>query len=112
MMYRPIAAAVLAAWIVSSTPAHADGNQADLPRAVEQVYNQVQAKCTPQTSPHFQRIETTGNGEGRIIDSNPSLGGPFQYMWGPPGSVGVPGASYRTVPAQPNGNWYINLEFC
>jgi hypothetical protein len=112
-MYRTIAAAVLAAAGIISPPlAHADGNQADLSRAVEQVYNQVQSRCTPQTPPHFQRIEVTGNGEGRIIDSNPSLGGPFQYLWGPPGSVGVPSADYRTVPAQPNGYWYINLEFC
>jgi hypothetical protein len=106
--------ALVVALVFTIAPlAYADGpNQADLPRAVEQVYNQVQARCTPQTPPHFQRIELTGNGEGRIIDSNPSLGGPFQYMWGPPGSVGVPSVSYRTVPAQPNGYWYINLEFC
>lgn len=112
-MKRALIAAVVLSAAAAAPLAHADGpNQADLPTAVEQVYDQVQAKCTPQTPPHFQRIETNGNGEGRIIDSNPSLGGPFQYLWGPPGSVGVPSASYRTVPAQPNGYWYINLEFC
>ena len=98
--------------LATAAPAHADGSQASLESAVQQLYTQVQSRCTPNMPPHFQRIQLTGNGQGRIIDSNPSLGGEFQYMWGPPGSVGTPGVGYRSVPAQPNGYWYINLEFC
>jgi hypothetical protein len=104
--------AVLVAALAFAPLAHADGTQASLNDAVRQVYTQVQTRCTPNMPPNFQGIQLTGNGEGRIIDANPRLGGPFQYMWGPPGSVGVPGATYHRVPAQPNGDWFINLEFC
>ena len=50
-------------------------------------------------------------GSGRIIDADPALGGPFQVLWNlGPDTTGLPG--YRAVPAQPQGYWDINLEFC
>jgi hypothetical protein len=105
--------AVLAAGIALAPMAQADGSQASLSNAVQQVYTQVQIKCTPNMPPHFQTIQLTGNGSGRIIDANPRLGGEFQYMWVPNGSPGVPGASYYRVDANDgNGIWFINLEFC
>jgi hypothetical protein len=67
---------------------------------------------TPNMPPNFQGIQLTGNGSGRIIDANPRLGGEFDYLWGPPGLPGTPGATYYRVPAQPNGDWYINVLFC
>jgi hypothetical protein len=107
--------AVLAAGITCAPLAQADGNTANLDQIVAQVYTQVQRGCTPQTPPNFQRIAWDagspfgGGGTGRIIDANPSLGGPFQVLW----NLGPnPPAGYRSVPAQPNGYWDINLEFC
>jgi len=79
----------LAALLVTGTAmaplAHADATQASAEQAVQQVYNQVQARCTPSMPPHFQRIvwnNFNGNiGSGRIIDATPGLGGPFQIFW-------------------------------
>jgi hypothetical protein len=107
-----ITAGGIAAAVLFAPLAHADGTQASLTDAVRQVYTQVQAKCTPNMPPNFQGIQLTGNGSGRIIDANPRLGGEFDYLWGPPGSPGTPGATYYRVPAQPNGDWYLNLLFC
>src|SRR6201987_1514168 len=104
--------AVLAAGIAIAPIAHADGTQASLNDAVRQVYTQVQTRCTPTMPPNFQGIQLTGDGEGRIIDANPSLGGPFQYLRGPPESVGVPGAPSHRVQDHPNGDCYITLESC
>ena len=106
---------VIAAALALSTTAtgHADGSTASLTDAVRQVYNQVQTRCTPSMTPHFQRITTDGNGHGTIVDSNPSLGGPFDYLWGANGSPGTPGSQYHMVHADDgNGIWYIALNFC
>jgi hypothetical protein len=99
--------------LATAAPAHADGSTASLTDAARQVYTQVQPRCTPSMAPHFQRITTDGNGHGRIVDSNPSLGGPFDYLWGPNGSPGTPGFHYHMVPADDgNGIWYIARNFC
>lgn len=109
--------AVFAAGIACAPLAQA-GTGADtsnLDQIVAGVYNQVQRGCTPSTPPNFQRIQWDagfpygGGGTGRIIDANPGLGGPFQVLW----NLGPnPPAGYRSVPAQPQGYWDINLEFC
>jgi hypothetical protein len=102
-----------AAAITFAAPAHANGSQASLTDAVRQVYNKVQTRCTPNMPPSFQSITTDGQGNGHIIDANPRLGGEFNYMWGPNGSPGVPGAQYYRVDADDgNGIWFIALEFC
>ncbi|ORW05813.1 hypothetical protein AWC14_01880 [Mycobacterium kyorinense] len=99
--------------LVTPAPAHADGSQQSLSNAVRQFYTQVQIRCTPNMVPSFQSITTDGHGHGRIIDANPSLGGPFNYLWGPNGSPGTPSAQYHVVPADDgNGIWYIDLQFC
>ena len=99
--------------LATAGPAHADGSTASLTDAVRQVYTQVQTRCTPSMTPHFQQITTDGNGHGRIVDSNPSLGGPFDYLWGANGSPGTPAFQYHIVPADDgNGIWYIALNFC
>jgi hypothetical protein len=109
------AIAALAAGIAFAPSAEADGNTANLDQIVAQVYREVQQRCTPHTPPNFQRIQWDagspygGGGTGRIIDANPALGGPFQVLW----NLGPnPPAGYRSVPAQPQGFWDINLEFC
>lgn len=105
--------AVAAIALAAAVPARGDGNTASLTDAVRQLYTQVQARCTPSMTPHFQRITTDGKGHGTIVDSDTSLGGPFDYLWGPNGSPGTPGAQYRIVPADDgNGIWYIALNFC
>ena len=105
--------AVAALALATAVPARADGSSASLTDAVRQVYTQAQARCTPSMTPHFLRVTTDGNGHGTIVDSNPSLGGPFDYLWGPSGSPGTPGFQYRIVPADDgNGIWYIALNFC
>lgn len=99
--------------LACAVPARADGSTASLSDAVRQVYTQAQARCTPSMTPHFLRVTTDGNGHGTIVDSNPSLGGPFDYLWGPNGSPGTPGFQYHMVPADDgNGIWYIALNFC
>jgi hypothetical protein len=113
--------------LATAAPAHADGNASNLDQIVAQVYEKRQAQCTPSMPPHFVRIDwdtfpisfgphtdvghypTGSGGRGRIVDANPSLGGPFQAWWGD-GSPGLPDAI--RVPAQPNGYWDITLAFC
>ena len=110
---KRIAAAVLGASL-SLAPlavAHADGS-ADLNAAVKQVYTKRQLQCTPNMPPSFQGIQLTGNGQGRIIDANPRLGGPFNYFHVPQGSPGVPGADYFRVDASDGSIYFIELEFC
>jgi hypothetical protein len=105
--------AASAAAIACAPLAQANGSQQSLTDAVRQVYTQVQTRCTPSMPPSFQGITTDGHGNGRIIDANPSLGGPFDYMWGPNGSPGVPSFEYHVVNADDgNGIWYIKLDFC
>jgi hypothetical protein len=111
------------AGVVLAAPAHADGDTSNLDQIIENLYNDVQARCTPTLHPQFQRIEwdsypgqfgdehypTGAGGSGRIVDADPRLGGHFQAWWG----LGPEApAGYRVVPAQPNGYWDINLEFC
>src|SRR6185312_13897122 len=110
-----LAGVLVAGSVAIGAPAHADGNPANLDQVIAQVYQRVQGGCTPRTQPSFQRIAwdsapTGQGGAGRIIDANPSLGGPFHVYWnlggGPfPGAQGV-------VPAQPQGYWDVVLEFC
>ena len=68
-------------------------------------------------TPHFQGIQLTkvgeGEGSGRIIDANPSLGGPFDYMKVPNGATGVPSFEYFRVDANDgSGIYFIKLDFC
>jgi hypothetical protein len=108
-----LAMTVVTLALATAAPAHADGSTASLTDAVRQVYTQVQSRCTPSMTPHFQQITTDGNGHGRIVDSNPRPGGPFDYLWGANGSPGTPGFQYHMVPADDgNGIWYIALNFC
>lgn len=113
-------AALTAGGIVCAPLARADADTSHLDQIVAGVYNQVQRGCTPRTPPNFQRIQWDpgspygGGGTGRIIDANPSLGGPFTVYW----NLGPnPPAGARSVPAQtssgaPHGYWDITLEFC
>jgi hypothetical protein len=96
--------------------AHADGS-ASLNDAVRQVYTKRQAQCTPNMPPSFQGIQLTsvgeGEGQGRIIDANPHLGGPFDYMKVPNGATGVPSFEYFRVDANDgSGIYFIKLDFC
>jgi hypothetical protein len=107
--------AVVAAGIAYAPLAYADGNTANLDQLIGQLYTQVMQGCQPQTPANFQGIQWDpgspygGGGSGRIIDGNPSFGGPFEVLWG--AGPQAP-AGYRVVPAQPNGYWDINFEFC
>ena len=110
-------AAVVTTALAVAPIAHADGNSANLDQIVGKLYTQVQHGCTPTEPPRFQRIVWDNGGpggqggSGRIIDADPALGGPFQVLWNlGPDTSGLPG--YRAVPAQPQGYWDINLEFC
>jgi hypothetical protein len=111
-----ITAGGIAAAVLFAPIANADGS-ASLNAAVEQVYTKRQAQCTPNMTPHFQGIQLTkvgeGEGSGRIIDANPSLGGPFDYMKLPNGSPGTPGWQYQRVDANDgSGIYWILLNFC
>jgi hypothetical protein len=108
-----IIAAVLAAGILAA-PAHADvGDQADAEAAVTAIYNQVQRGCTPSRPPQLQSIQwsrfaVASGGEGRIIDADPHLGGPFIVAyWNPRVGPAQTSGGYRAY-----GQWGVNLEFC
>lgn len=107
--------AVLAAGIACAPLAQADsGDQASAQEAVTAIYNQVQRGCTPSTPPHLQTINWStfypaSWGEGRIVDANSSLGGPFKVYWtnprvGPAQSNSLAGRAYQ--------QWNVDLEFC
>lgn len=111
LLIPAVAFAAIAA--VPSTARADSGDQAVAEQAVQQVYTQVQKACTPSTSPQFKAITwdnfyPAAGGEGRIVDANPSLGGPFKAYWTNP----------RVGPAQPwagaeaVGQWAVELEFC
>jgi hypothetical protein len=110
---KTLAAAILAGIaIAGATPILADGNDASLYSAVEQVYNDVQARYTPTLQPNFRRIVWDGYhggnlGSGLIVDADPRLGGSFKYMWGL--GSDSPGVGYRVVPAQPQAYSGSNL---
>jgi hypothetical protein len=94
--------------------AHADsGDKSVAEQAVRQVYEQRQKACTPSMTPQFTGITwdsfyPAAGGEGRILDANPSLGGPFKAFWTNP-RVG-PAQSFSDYVAV--GQWAVELEFC
>lgn len=114
-MFKAVAIpAVLAAGIVCAPMAQADsGDQNAAEEAVTVIYNRVQRGCTPSMPPHLQSISWSrfypgSGGEGRIIDANPSLGGPFQAYWTNPRV----GPAVDSPPFRAYGQWGVNLEFC
>lgn len=108
-------AVVVVAVMMPAAHAGTGADTSNLDHIIETLYDDVQSRCTPTLTPHFQRIDWDpgypygGGGSGRIVDDDPSLGGPFQVWWnlGPD-----PPNGYRSVPAEPQGYWDINLEFC
>ena len=101
---------VLAAGITLTPPAHADMGQlqAQAEQSVATAYSQVQTRCTPSMHPSLQSIAwdsfQMSYGTGRIIDANPSLGGPFKVY-----------AASRVAPASGTtrvGYWDVELDFC
>jgi hypothetical protein len=106
--------AVLTSAIALAPLALADsGEQSVAEQAVRQVYEQRQKACTPDTLPEFKGIAwdsfyPAAAGEGRIIDTNASLGGPFKAIWTNP-RVG-PAQSFSDYIAV--GQRAVELEFC
>lgn len=106
--------AVLAVGIACAPLVQADsGDQSAAEEAVTAIYNRVQARCTPRMQPNLQAINWNNFypaswGEGRIVDANPSLGGPFEAYWANPrvgpAHDGPAGLAY--------GQWSVKLEFC
>ena len=103
-----------AAAITFAPLAHADSaDQAAAEQAVQTIYNQVQRGCTPTEPPQLRSIQWSrfvadSGGEGRIVDANPNLGGPFKVAWWNPRV----GPAQDTVPYRASGQWGVNLEFC
>jgi hypothetical protein len=111
-MRKTILTAVAAVAAITFAPsAYAEnGDQNSATQAVESVYNQVQAGCTPRTPPSFQSISWSSFypasfGKGVINDANPGLGGPFMAAWDTTTQTPAPG--WRRV-----GNWDVQLQFC
>lgn len=109
-----VVSALLAAGIASAPVAQAyPGDQADAEQAVTAIYNQVQRGCTPSTPPSLRsiswsRFDPDSGGEGRIIDAQQGLGGPFTVTyWNP-----KVGPAQDTPPYRGYGQWGVNLEFC
>jgi hypothetical protein len=106
--------AVLAAGFACAPLAKADiADQSAAEQAVTAIYNQVQRGCTPRTPPHLQAINWStfypgSFGEGRIVDANSSLGGPFKVYFTNP-RVGP--ATDSTI-GRAYGQWNVDLEFC
>lgn len=106
-------AVVVAATTFAPSAQAYDGDQASAEEAVTAIYNQVQRGCTPSMPPSLQSISwSTFNpqsfGEGRIIDANPALGGPFQVAYWNPNV----GPAQNSPPFRGYGQWGVNLEFC
>jgi hypothetical protein len=47
-------------------------------------------------------------GEGRIVDADSNLGGPFKVTWWNPRV----GPAQDTPPYRASGQWGVDLEFC
>ncbi|HEY4793930.1 MAG TPA: hypothetical protein VII18_07705 [Mycobacterium sp.] len=114
MIKAAVMPAALAAAIVCAPAAQAySGDQASAEEAVRAVYSQVQRGCTPGTPPSLQSISWSkfnpqSFGEGRIIDANSGLGGPFQVAYWNPNV----GPAKDSPPFRGYGQWGVNLEFC
>jgi hypothetical protein len=105
-------AAALAATVLAPL-VHADvGDQADAEAAVRAVYAEITCGSPPMpmhlVGIQWSRFAPASGGEGRIIDADPHLGGPFQVSyWNPKVGPAQPMRGYR-----PWGQWSVNLEFC
>lgn len=115
MMRKLLVAGMAVAAVITFAPlAHADsGDQSAAEQAVTAIYNQVQRGCTPTEAPQLQSIQWSrfaadSGGEGRIVDANPHLGGPFVVAWWNPRV----GPAQDTSTARAYGQWSVKLEFC
>jgi hypothetical protein len=104
--------AVLSA-ITFSPLAHAEvGDQSDAEQAVRAIYSQKHCGSPPMPM-HLQSISWStfypaSGGEGRIVDTNPALGGPFRVNYfNPRIGPAVDGAAGRAY-----GQWEVDLQFC
>jgi hypothetical protein len=112
-MLTKISVALAAVGIVCAPLAHADpGDQASAEQAVRAVYAEIRCGSPPMpmrlVGIQWDRFYPASGGEGRIIDANPRLGGPFQVAWANP-RVG-PAKDFGAYRAY--GQWEVNLEFC
>jgi hypothetical protein len=94
----------------------------DLEAIITRVYEDGQTRSASSIQPQVDYIiwdrsprrsgtehhATAASGEGRIVDTDARLGGPFQVRWSD-GSPSLPGAV--RMPAEPNGFWDITFEF-
>lgn len=110
-----VAGMAAVATITFAPLAHADsGDQSAAEQAVTAIYNQVIPGCTQHgNSPNIQSIQWSrfaadSGGEGRIVDANPNLGGPFVVAWWNPRV----GPAQDTSTARAYGQWSVKLEFC
>jgi hypothetical protein len=93
--------------------AHADsGDQASAEEAMRAVYSRITCGSPPMPmslqSITWSRFYPASFGEGRIIDANPRLGGPFQVAFTNPRV----GPAQDSPPFRAYGQWGVNLEFC
>jgi hypothetical protein len=106
-------AALAAAGIACAPLAHADtGDQASAEEAVRAVYSRITCGSPPMPmslqSITWSRFYPASFGEGRIIDADPRLGGPFQVAFTNPRV----GPAQDSPPFRAYGQWGVNLEFC
>jgi hypothetical protein len=99
---------------ITFTPlAHAGPDDQDgAEQAVRAIYSRTTCGSPPMPkqlqSIQWSSFYPASFGEGRIIDANPRLGGPFQVAWANP-RVG-PAKDFGAYRAY--GQWEVNLEFC
>jgi hypothetical protein len=56
----------------------------------------------------WSRFVADSGGEGRIVDANQNLGGPFNVAWWNPRV----GPAQDSPPYRASGQWGVQLEFC
>jgi hypothetical protein len=114
IMRKGLIAGMAALAAITLAPiANADnGDQASAEQAVRAVYSRITCGSPPMPmslqSIQWDSFTPASFGEGRIIDANPRLGGPFQVAWTNPRV----GPAKDAPPFRAYGQWGVNLEFC
>jgi hypothetical protein len=107
-----VATALIAAIALAPVVSAEVGDQADAEAAVQAVYGEITCGSPPMpmhfTGIQWSRFYPASGGEGRIVDADPHLGGPFTIVYTNP-KVGPPEhlRGYRN-----SGQWSVNLQFC